>query len=205
MGVYDFSLPESESTDPIRKINTSYKTLFNNEDDKHSYMIKISNTSATTLEYELMKYVAPLVKDYENLNRVMLRIQTNPWRHSCHFDTYDQTVVMMDGVKKWIFFKPKFDDIEQEKSFIKHVNGLKLEKLQEYLKSENVSYYLKTSKAGDTFFIPKGVYHAVENVNEGPGTIFLNVVYEGFDQVLDERFTQIWPSMADKCDMGVFY
>ena len=186
IGIYDFTLPEIESTDPIEKSFRSYDDIFNNENKNISYMIKISDTTATTLESELMKFVSPITENRENVERCMLRIQTNPWRHSCHFDTYDQTVIMLDGVKKWLIFRLEYNDIEEEKQFIKKVNGLPFKKLEKLLKSMKVVYIIKTSKPGDEFFIPAGMYHAVENENEGRGTIFVNVVYNGLVKYLIE-------------------
>jgi hypothetical protein len=198
IAVYDFTCPEVEHTAPVNKIVTTYDTLFNADTSKFSYMLKTSNSSLT-------RYIQPLTDGYKGVSEVLLRIQTNPWRYSTHFDTYDQTIIMLDGVKRWIFFRKTFETIEDEKSFVKHVNGMNFEKLQSYLKSRNIPYYLKTSHEGDTFFIPKGMYHAVENVNQGKGTIFANVIYEGGDSHLDDRFTKLWPVVTNNCDKGVFY
>ena len=205
VGIYDFTLPEIESTDPIEKSHRSYNDVFNNQSRDLSYMIKIADTTATSTESHLMKYISPIIQNRENVERSMLRIQTNPWRHSCHFDTYDQTVIMLDGVKQWLLFRIVFDDIEKEKDFVKSVNGLSLQKLQELLKSMKVSYIIKTSKPGDAFFVPDGMYHAVENMDIGKGTIFVNIVHNGFNEILDKRFTQIWTSMAQKCENQIFY
>jgi hypothetical protein len=205
VGTYDFNLPEIESTDPIEKSVKSYDDVFNNQNRDLSYMIKIADITATPSESKLIQYISPLVEDQKNVERYMLRIQTNPWRHSCHFDTYDQVVIMLDGVKQWLLFRINFSDIEEEKSFVKSVNGLNFENLEKVLKSMKVPYIIKTSKPGDRFFIPKGMYHAVENVNIGKGTIFMNIVYNGYDKILDERFTHIWKSMAQKCENNIFY
>jgi len=205
VGLYDFTLPEIESTDPIEKSFRSYTDIFDNEDKNISYMIKISDTTATSSESELMKFVSPITQNRKNVERCMLRIQTNPWRHSCHFDTYDQTVIILDGVKKWLLFRLTYSDVQEEKRFIKKVNGLPFKNLEKLLKSMKVAYIIKRSKPGDEFFIPAGMYHAVENENEGRGTIFVNVVYNGFSEILDRRFTQLWPSMAQKCENHVFY
>jgi len=112
---------------------------------------------------------------------------------------------MLDGVKQWLLFRIVFDDTEKEKDFVKSVNGLSLQKLQELLKSMKVSYIIKTSKPGDAFFVPAGMYHAVENMDIGKGTIFVNIVHNGFNEILDKRFTQIWTSMAQKCENQIFY
>tara|TARA_B110000858_G_scaffold114761_1_gene131149 strand:- start:97 stop:771 length:675 start_codon:yes stop_codon:yes gene_type:complete len=205
IGIYDFTLTEIESTDPIEKSFRSYTDVFNNQDQKVSYLIKISDTTASISESKLMKFVSPITQNRVNVERCMLRIQTNPWRHSCHFDTYDQTVIMLDGVKKWLLFRLVYSDIKEERQFIQKVNGLAFEKLEELLKSMKVVYIVKTSKPGDEFFIPAGMYHAVENENYGKGTIFVNVVHNGFSEILDKRFTQIWPTMAQKCENQVFY
>jgi len=198
IAVYDFSVPEDQHTAPVKKIVTTYETLFNADTPKFSYMLKTSDSPLT-------KYIQPLTDEYDNVHDILLRIQTNPWRFSTHFDTYDQTILMLDGAKRWIFFRKTFETIEEEKSFVKHVNGMKFEQLESYLKSKNIPYHLKTTRGGDRFFIPKGMYHAVENVNEGKGTIFANIIHEGFVQNLDERFREIWPIVSDNCDKGVFY
>lgn len=205
VGLYDFTLPELESTDPIEKSFRSYNDVFNNKNKNISYMIKISDTTATKSESELIKFLSPITQNRENVERCMLRIQTNPWRHSCHFDTYDQTVIMLDGVKKWLLFRLEFSDIKEEKQFIKKVNGLSFTKLEKLLKSMKVAYIIKISKPRDEFYIPAGMYHAVENENKGKGTIFVNAVHNGFSKILDKRFTQLWPSMAQKCENHVFY
>lgn len=205
IGVYDFTLQEIESTDPIEKSHRSYNDVFNNQSHNLSYMIKIADTTATSTESKLMEYISPIIQNRKNVERSMLRIQTNPWRHSCHFDTYDQTVIMLDGIKQWLLFRITFEDIEKEKEFIKSVNGLSLQKLQKLLKSKNVSCIIKTSKPGDEFFLPAGMYHAVENIDIGKGTIFVNIVHNGFSEILDKRFSQIWPSMAQKCENQIFY
>jgi len=110
-----FTLPEIESTDPIEKSHRSYNDVFNNQSRDLSYMIKIADTTATSTESHLMKYISPIIQNRENVERSMLRIQTNPWRHSCHFDTYDQTVIMLDGVKQWLLFRIVFDDTEKKR------------------------------------------------------------------------------------------
>jgi len=105
VGIYDFTLPEIESTDPIEKSHRSYNDVFNNQSRDLSYMIKIADTTATSTESHLMKYISPIIQNRENVERSMLRIQTNPWRHSCHFDTYDQTVIMLDGVNNGYYLE----------------------------------------------------------------------------------------------------
>jgi hypothetical protein len=198
IAVYNFSVPEVEHTAPIKKLKTTYDTVFNSNTSSVSYMLKTSNSLLT-------EYVSPLVEKYKNVDEIVLRVQTNPWRYSTHFDTYDQTIVMLDGVKRWIFFRKTFETLEEEIRFVKHVNGMTFENLQSYLNLQTISYHLNTSRGGDIFFIPMGMYHAVENVNEGPGTIFINVIHHGFDSELEDTFTKLWPTVAKNCDKGVFY
>lgn len=185
IGVYDFTQPVVENTAPIKTMYTSLSTLFSRGSSKYSYMLKLSNE----MKSPIMDHVLPLTKEFENVEKVLVRIQTNPWRYSTHFDTYDQSIIMLDGFKRWIFFRKEFDSIEEEKNFIQHVNGLHFENLKNFLKSKQIPYHLKISKPGDRFFIPGGMYHAIENVNQGQGTIFLNVIHRGEDENLNKRFS----------------
>jgi len=201
IAVYDFSRLEHEHTEPIKKIHTTYNTLFNGDTSKVSYMLKISNKS----DSKLMQYVDPIAKEFDDVSEVILRIQANPWRYSSHFDTYHQTVIMLEGSKNWIFFDPKFDGIEHERDFIKAVNGMSFSKLKEYLASCGISYLLKTTHSGDRFLIPMGLYHAVENINDGKGTIFMNIVHVEVNLELEERFSQIWPIVSGQRKQGLYY
>ena len=201
LGVYDFSKPIVENTEPIRTIQTSLKTLFFRNTSKFSYMLKLSNKNPSPI----WDHVIGLTKDFKNVDEVLIRIQTNPWKYSTHFDTYDQTILMLDGFKRWIFFRTQFDSVEEEKKFIQFVNALQFGNLKNFLKSKQIPYHLKISKPGDQFFIPRGMYHAIENVNQGSGTIFLNVIHSGEDQDLNERFSYIWPTVTNKCEEGVYY
>lgn len=198
LGVYDFSKPIIENTQPIGTIQTSLKNLFHPKSSHLSYMLKTSSTP-------IMDHVLPLTEHFENVDEVIIRIQTNPWRYSTHFDTYDQSIIMLDGYKQWIFFRTQFDSVEEEKKFIQHVNGLQFENLKNFLKSKQIPHHLKISKPGDQFFIPQGMYHAIENVNQGRGTIFLNVIHNGEDHDINERFSYIWPTVTSKCEEGVYY
>ena len=201
IGVYDFSKPIIENTEPVGTIKTSLKTLFFGDTSKFSYMLKLSNRTQSPI----LDHVIGLTKDFENVDEVLIRIQTNPWRYSTHFDTYDQTILMLDGFKRWIFFRTQFDSVEDEKNFIQFVNGLQFGNLKNFLKSKKIPYHLKISKPGDQFFIPRGMYHAIENVNQGRGTIFINIIHTGEDDDINERFSYIWPTVTSKCEEGVYY
>lgn len=201
LGVYDFSKPIIENTSPIGIIRTSLKTLFSHDGKGSSYMLKTSNK----IKSPLMDHVMPLTTGFENVDEVLLRIQTNPWKYSTHFDTYDQHILMLYGIKRWILFKTRFDSVEDEKKYIANINGLQFENLKNVLQSKNIPHHIHTTKPGDCFFIPRGMYHATENVHHGEGTLFLNVVHTGEDHALNERFAHIWPTVTSTCEAGAYY
>lgn len=203
--VYDHSLHQSETTDFLYFIEDKYKSLFNKrDDDPFTYMIKMSHENATEGEKKLLDYVKPITDKEKTDLKVILRIQTNPWWHSSHFDTYDQKIVMVDGYKKWILFYPEFTNIEEEKDFIKQTNGMKLSKLESHLKKLGIPYQVKITGPGDSLFIKMGVYHATENENIGKGVIFLNFVLRVSDE-FQKRFHQLWPTKSTRCQNNFLY
>lgn len=197
VGVYDFSKPIIENTEPIGTIHTSLKTVFDGNAGPISYMLKLPRV----VESPIWDHVSDVIEDGD----AILRIQTHPWRYSTHFDTYDQTIHVLDGYKRWIFFRTTFSTDEDEKQFIQHVNGLDLEQLQNYLRITGIPYHVHIFGPGDQFFIPRGMYHATENVHQGLGTIFINIIHAGEDQALNERFSHLWPTVTSKCEAGVYY
>ena len=204
--VYDLKTTLGKSTDFSYITIDNYSKFLDSNVSKHTtYMLKISDTNAEGCEKDILQYLSPIYKDKNNVERVMLRVQKNPWSHTAHFDSYCQEVIMLHGKKKWILFNPKFDDIDDERKFVAVCEEKKFSELENYLSSQGIPYEIKITYPGKNLYIPKGIYHATENLNIGKGTIFLNIVTLDHCDFLHDKFSIIWPEYGKRVDENFFY
>jgi len=204
-GVYDLKKKITESTYVDKKIIDTYDTIFNRKiPENTSYMLKISKSNATGCELDILNYVKPITDKY-NASNIILRIQTNPWKHAPHFDSFDQVAHMLSGAKKWILWNVDFKSKDEALSFRDDVNNLNFEQLKTYLMNRGIPYETKTMKPHDSLFIKRGVWHYVENVNSTRGCIMLNLHTNNWTRELDDTFGDLWPEQRERCKNNQFY
>jgi len=185
---------DDEQNYKSRRQYIPYSRLLNKEhrEENSTGMIKIVESKCTQNEMKLINYVKPVIKN-SNSSETMLRIQTSPWIYSAHFDCFDQFVYMLYGSKKWLLFNLTFDDIDEEKGFIMSIANKSIKEVSEILNSNNISYETRTTKPGDTFFLPEGVYHLVESSGPGGTIMVTSVTDKPQNKQLLEKFKYLWP------------
>jgi hypothetical protein len=204
-GLYDLKKHTTECTYPDRKITDKYNVLFNHKNnDTITYMLKLASLNAKGKENDIIEYIKPLVKKYE-YNNLIVRIQTNPWRNAPHFDAMDQVAYMLDGEKRWLFWNVDFKDTSEALSFRDDINNLDYEQMELYLQTKNIPYEKKRMKPLDTFFITRGTWHYVENINKTVGCIMLNVHLKKESEHIDKKFKELWPIQHERCMNNTYY
>ena len=204
-GVYDLTKKTIESTYVDKKIIDTYDTIFTRKIPENvTYMLKISESNASGCELDILNYVKPITDKY-NASNIIVRIQTNPWRHAPHFDAFDQTAYMLSGMKKWILWDVDFINKDEALTFRDDINNLNSEQLKTYLTNRGIPYETKLMKPHDSLYIKRGRWHYVENVNTTRGCIMLNLHTNIASHELDNTFGDLWPEQQKRCKNNQFY
>lgn len=204
-GLYDLKKWTEECTYPSKKITDTYDVIFKHEPNEDTtYMLKVAALNATGGELDIINYVRPLVEKYDYKN-IIVRIQTNPWRNAPHFDAMDQVAYMLDGEKRWLFWNVEFKDTSEALSFRDDINNLDYEQMELYLQTKNIPYEKKRMRPHDRFFITRGTWHYVENIQKTRGCIMINVHLKQESEYIDQKFKEMWPIQHERCMNNTYY
>lgn len=194
---YDLNTHDEEQNFKYDELKMKYKEVFENEIGTPK-MIKIEEDDCDKNDMKIIDYCRPLSHGYRTFKGLTIRIQTTPWKYSTHFDSYDQVIQVLYGQKIWLLFDlhNKFKTTKDELNFIKQICGKDIFEIESILKNKKgINCEIKVTKAGQSIYIPKGVYHVTQS-SPNEGCIFMNIVTSHTDELLFHKFRELWPNWS---------